>query len=205
MMQYRSELLRVMETFVFAPVLLSGHSTEKQFLRIEFIEDFMDNPLSPAVQMDIQILSRFIEIYNVQFQVHARFAGLRYLMFYYPVISAVFGVALNMGFLSILILLSWYRFFSSIREDKDQEEEEDDASDEFKFEDAVEGKDLGLHASEEEEGDGAEDSSSDTTSFEMKDLEVNSGVQDVRDEHEESVNEDTDKDPDAQFVKDKDV
>ncbi len=35
----------------------------------------------------------------------------RYLMFQYPLTSAVFGSSLNMILLSVLVLLSWYRFF----------------------------------------------------------------------------------------------
>jgi hypothetical protein len=32
-------------------------------------------------------------------------------MFHYPLTSAVFGSSLNMILLSVLVLLSWYRFF----------------------------------------------------------------------------------------------
>ena len=41
-------------------------------------------------------------------------------MFYYPVISAVVGTSLNMTFLSLVILLSWFRFFSGPDEDEDE-------------------------------------------------------------------------------------
>lgn len=66
MMQYRSELLRVLETFAFAPILLTGYSTEKQWVHVEFFDNFLDDPLSPAVRIDYQIKSRFIEIYQVR-------------------------------------------------------------------------------------------------------------------------------------------
>ena len=47
-----------METLVFAPVLLSGHSIQYQYLYVEFFNDFEDDPLSPAVEMDFEVKSR---------------------------------------------------------------------------------------------------------------------------------------------------
>ena len=35
----------------------------------------------------------------------------RYMMFHYPLTSAVVGSSLNMILLSVLFILSWYRFF----------------------------------------------------------------------------------------------
>lgn len=119
LMQYRSELLRVLETFVFAPVLLTGHSTEKQWVTVEFFNNFLDDPLSPVVGMNYEIQSRFIEVYNIRYRIYANFSGLRYLMFNYPLISAFIGSSLNMMFLSAIILLSWYRFFSPKLKDED--------------------------------------------------------------------------------------
>lgn len=58
MMQYRSELLRVIETLVFSPLLLSGHMSEKQYLMIEFFTNFLDDPMNPLNTIDIQIRSR---------------------------------------------------------------------------------------------------------------------------------------------------
>ena len=46
----------------------------------------------------------------------------RYLMFYYPVISALVGTSLNMLFLCTVILLSWLRFFSGPEEYDDEDE-----------------------------------------------------------------------------------
>jgi len=110
---FRSELLRIIETFVFLPGLLTGHSAEKQVskiilrfiyffkscifssfhldclfqtcssilqgVEIQFFDDFFDDPLSPAIQLDVQIKSRFVEIYSAVFRIHANFSGLRFL------------------------------------------------------------------------------------------------------------------------------
>ena len=64
-------------------------------------------------------------------------------MFYYPVSSAFFGVSLNLMFLSTVILLSWYRFFSpesGSSNDEDKwflnEREPEEVEDENEFQDA---------------------------------------------------------------------
>ena len=74
---YRSELLRVLETFAFSPALLTGRSSEKQHLYVEFLSDYMDDPLSPAARLDFQILSRFAEVYSVAYRIYANFTRLR--------------------------------------------------------------------------------------------------------------------------------
>ena len=44
--------------------------------------------------------------------IHAKFVGLRYFMYYYPVTSAIVGTLFNFHILSLVVLLSWLRFFA---------------------------------------------------------------------------------------------
>ena len=118
MLQYRSGLLRILETFVFAPALLTGHTSEKQWIRVEFFDDFYDDPMRPATRVDFQILSRFVEVYQVHYRIHANFAGVRYMMYRYPLSSALVGIAINFGFLSLLALVAWLKFFTGLLEAK---------------------------------------------------------------------------------------
>lgn len=46
MLHYRSELLRVLDTFVFSPLLLSGFVEQKQMLMIEFFSNYVDDAVS---------------------------------------------------------------------------------------------------------------------------------------------------------------
>lgn len=46
MLRYRSELLRVLDTFVFSPLLLSGFVDQQQTLNIEFFTNYIDDPVS---------------------------------------------------------------------------------------------------------------------------------------------------------------
>jgi uncharacterized protein YozE (UPF0346 family) len=114
MLQYRSGLLRMMETFAFAPALLSGHTAEKQWIRIEFFDNYFDDPMRPATRIDFQMLSRFVEVYQVYYRIHANFSGIRYLMFRYPLTSAAVGTTINFGFQSLLALLAWLKFFTGV-------------------------------------------------------------------------------------------
>ena len=62
---------------MFSPALLTGRSSEKQFIYVEFLSDYMDDPLSPASRLDFQLLSRFAEVYSVEYRIYANFTGLR--------------------------------------------------------------------------------------------------------------------------------
>lgn len=126
MLQYRSILLRTIETLIFVPFYVSGHLVEKQNVYVEFFDDFTDNPLNPAKQLEFELQSRFAEIYDARLIIHAKFVGLRYFMYYYPVTSAIVGTLLNFNVLALVVLLSWLRFFAppSYREEQEDDEEE---------------------------------------------------------------------------------
>jgi seipin len=111
MLHYRSELLRAIETLVLAPLFMTGHILESQKLTVTFADDYRDDPLMPVVAIDLQILSRFVEVYSVRFLIHARFTGLRYIMFHFPILSAVIGTLLQVIVLSVIILFSWCKVF----------------------------------------------------------------------------------------------
>ena len=56
MLQYKSELLRIIDTFVFSPLLLSGFSHQKQSMTIEFYSDYRDDAVSvPHLQISVTI------------------------------------------------------------------------------------------------------------------------------------------------------
>ncbi|XP_014679748.1 PREDICTED: seipin-like, partial [Priapulus caudatus] len=64
----------------------------------------------PAHGAYIEVQSKHIHIYSAVLVVHAYFTGVRYILFNYPIFSAVFGISFNMTFLSMIALLSWYQF-----------------------------------------------------------------------------------------------
>ncbi|XP_043982933.1 seipin-like isoform X2 [Gambusia affinis] len=109
MLRYRSDLLNTLGTLLFLPAFLTGAAEQKQVVQVELFSEFTDDPYAPSVMAVIEILSSKVQIYSSHLFVHAHFTGLRYLLFYYPVLSALIGVATNFTFLSFLFILSYMR------------------------------------------------------------------------------------------------
>ncbi|XP_055368242.1 seipin-like isoform X2 [Betta splendens] len=109
MLRYRSDLLKTLTTVLFLPAFLAGTSEQKQQLEVELFSNYVDDPYSPSVTAVIEILSHKVQIYSSQLYVHAHFTGIRYLLFYFPVVSALVGVASNFIFLSVLFVVSYMR------------------------------------------------------------------------------------------------
>uniref|UniRef100_A0A8C5E0G8 Seipin n=1 Tax=Gouania willdenowi TaxID=441366 RepID=A0A8C5E0G8_GOUWI len=114
MLRYQSELLRALGTMLFLPAFLSSVAEEKQMVEVELFSEYTDDPYSPSTTAVVEILSKKIQIYSAQLQIHAHFTGLRYLLFYFPVTSTLVGVSSNFIFLSILFLLSYTRLLLGV-------------------------------------------------------------------------------------------
>ncbi|XP_032814043.2 seipin [Petromyzon marinus] len=110
MLRYRSWLLRLMETVVNAPLLLGGWTEQKQTLDVNFYSDYRENAYRPTWGALVEIRARRVEIYSAIVRIHARFTGLRYLMYYFPVTCALVGVVSNFSFLLVAALLSYLQW-----------------------------------------------------------------------------------------------
>ncbi|XP_044061080.1 seipin-like isoform X4 [Siniperca chuatsi] len=64
---------------------------------------------APSATAFIEILSNKVQIYSSQLNIYAHFTGIRYLMFNFPILSALVGVSSNFIFLSLLFVLSYMR------------------------------------------------------------------------------------------------
>ncbi|GAB6031507.1 hypothetical protein CHUAL_009279 [Chamberlinius hualienensis] len=111
MLRYKSQLLQTFGTFFMTPFLLLGSAEEKQVLSIELCDYYEEDSVSPSTSISVEIQSKHIEIYSSQLRIYAHFTGLRYMMFHWPVVSAIIGIGTNLFFLSIVAALSWYRYF----------------------------------------------------------------------------------------------
>lgn len=109
MLRYRSDLVRTLETLLLLPVFLTGTVEQKQMLEVELFSEYTDDPYAPSDTALVEILSSKVQIYSSQLLIHAHFTGLRYLLFNFPVISAVVGVSSNFMFLSLLFVFSYFR------------------------------------------------------------------------------------------------
>ncbi|XP_043076661.1 seipin [Puntigrus tetrazona] len=110
MLHYRSNLLQTLSTLLFSPLLLTGVSEQKQLIEVELYPDFKSDLYQPAVGAVIEIQSRRVQIYSAQLRIHAYFTGIRYLLYNFPVMSAIVGVASNFTFLSVILLFSYLQF-----------------------------------------------------------------------------------------------
>ncbi|XP_066505815.1 BSCL2 lipid droplet biogenesis associated, seipin, like [Hoplias malabaricus] len=107
MLHYRSNLLQSLGTLTFLPLLLLGATEQKQYVLVELFSSYVDNSYKPTVGAVIQIYSQQIQIYKAQLYIHAHFSGIRYILYHFPLTSAVVGVMSNFTFLSMLILISY--------------------------------------------------------------------------------------------------
>merc|ERR1712059_149820 len=95
------------ETVVICPFLLTGLTTQRQWVRVNYFTEFLDDPTSPATELILEIQSKFIQVYSAKMEIHAQLTGLRHLMYHHPWISSFIGIFANILTLCTLILLSW--------------------------------------------------------------------------------------------------
>lgn len=110
MLHYRSSLLQSLSTLLFSPFLLTGMAEQKQLIEVELFSDYKTNAYQPSVGAVIEIQSRRVQIYSSQLRIHAFFTGIRYVLYNFPLTSAVIGVATNFAFLSVIVLFSYLQF-----------------------------------------------------------------------------------------------
>ncbi|KAM9438820.1 seipin-like isoform 4-T4 [Salvelinus alpinus] len=110
MLHYRSGLLQTLNTLLFSPLLLTGMTEQKQLVEVELFSDYKANSYQPTVGAVIEIQSRRVQIYSAQLRIHAFFTGVRYLLYNFPLTSAVIGVASNFAFLSVIVLFGYLQF-----------------------------------------------------------------------------------------------
>jgi len=111
--QYRSPLLRTMETVTYSPTLLTGWSTQKQEVLINYFSNFQTDPRTPAEVITVEVKSKHLEVAEASLEIHAELKGLKYLMYRHPWISSFFGISTFISILTTIILVSWARFLQN--------------------------------------------------------------------------------------------
>jgi len=126
--QYRSPLLRTMETVTYSPTLLTGWSTQKQEVLINYFSNFQTDPRTPAEVITVEIKSKHLEVAEASLEIHAELKGLKYLMYRHPWISSFFGISTFISILTTIILVSWARFLqteeSAVNASESQEDQQ---------------------------------------------------------------------------------
>lgn len=82
----------------------------------------------------MEIQSRYVEFYSATVIINAHLSGLRYIMFHWPVLSAVLGIGTNLFFIALICVLSYFHFIAEeevfeddfIYEKGEEDNEQDD-------------------------------------------------------------------------------
>ncbi|XP_043542231.1 seipin-like, partial [Chiloscyllium plagiosum] len=110
MLHYKSWLLQTLDTLVYAPLFVTGLVEQAQVVEVEMYSDYQEDSYTPTMGAVIEIQTTRIEIYKAQLQIHAHFTGIRYILYRFPVTSAIIGVATNFTFLCVLVLASYLQW-----------------------------------------------------------------------------------------------
>ncbi|XP_043501062.1 seipin [Polistes fuscatus] len=119
MLHYRSTLLHTLSTLTFSPMMIFGTAEEKQTLVLELFGNFEEDQSRPVTLIHVEIESKFIEFYSASLVINAHLSGLRYLMYHWPILSAIIGIGTNLFFLALISILSYLHF---AMEEEDEEE-----------------------------------------------------------------------------------
>uniref|UniRef100_A0A8D8ZIW5 Seipin n=1 Tax=Cacopsylla melanoneura TaxID=428564 RepID=A0A8D8ZIW5_9HEMI len=111
MLHYRSSLLITMKTLIQAPFLILGGHEEKQTLTLELFSDYEEDQNHPVTDIYVEVQSRFIHIYSASIHINAALSGLRYVMFTWPLLSALLGISSNLVFIVFICSVSWWQLY----------------------------------------------------------------------------------------------
>lgn len=146
MLHYRSTLLHALTTLTFSPMMIFGTTEEKQNVVLELFGNFEEDQSHPVTIIYIEIQSRHIEFYSATIMINAHLSGLRYLMYHWPILSAVVGIGTNLFFIALVCTLSYLHFTTY----------EDVGDDDFNYEESKKIEETDKHkeklSTEEEEG-----------------------------------------------------
>jgi len=152
--QYRSPMLRSIETLAFAPGLMIGWAKQKQSIPVTFFATFHPDPHAVVRAFHIEVKSKLVQVAHASLHIEASLTGLRHLMYRHSWFSALLGVGTNILILMTIIGVSWTRFRlggASSTESFDAEEMEDDM--ESEGEDIVEVEEPSSTAPPQDEDD----------------------------------------------------
>merc|ERR1719244_1061817 len=107
---YRSPMLRSIETVAFAPGFLVGWAEQKQIIPVTFFAAFHPDPHVPAREFHIEVKSNLVQVARASLHIEANLTGLRHLMYRHSWFSAVLGVGSVLTVLMTIISVSWTRF-----------------------------------------------------------------------------------------------
>jgi len=104
LLQFRSSLLRMLETILFSPLLLCRTTAERQLLGVTYTNNYKEMPSRQTETIVIEIKSKFLRIYSGRLRMHPQLFGLKSLMYHHSWVSSLIGI-LSMITLSLSIFV----------------------------------------------------------------------------------------------------
>lgn len=91
MMRYRSPLIRTLSTWGLSPLFVLGFKEEFQQVPVEIFSHYLEQKHHPITDVYVEIQSQKIQYYTVSLHIVAEFVGVRYIMYNWPITSAIIG------------------------------------------------------------------------------------------------------------------
>ncbi len=108
-MPHRSESWKTVWSILFPFKNYGG----EEIVSVEFYDKFQDDVHNPVAKAIVEIKNRHIGISKASLRLHSHFRGLRYLMYHYPVTSAVLGILFISTVLFSLLILALGKVFNT--------------------------------------------------------------------------------------------
>ena len=108
--QYRSPMLRSIETLALAPGLMVGWTKQKQTIPVTFFATFHPDPHAEVRAFHIEVKSKLVQVAQATLHIEANLTGLRHLMYRHSWFSAFMGIGTNILIFMTIIGVSWTKF-----------------------------------------------------------------------------------------------
>jgi len=141
--QYRSPMLRSIETLALAPGLMVGWTEQKQIIPVTFFATFHPDPHAEVRAFHIEVKSKLVQVAQATLHIEANLTGLRHLMYRHSWFSAFMGIGTNILIFMTIIGVSWTKFRMGGASTTSMGSMSGDAEEEVQSEDADLVQDLG--------------------------------------------------------------
>jgi len=141
--QYRSPMLRSIETLSLAPGLMVGWTEQKQTIPVTFFATFHPDPHAEVRAFHIEVKSKLVQVAQATLHIEANLTGLRHLMYRHSWFSAFMGIGTNILIFMTIIGVSWTKFRMGGASTTSMESMSGDAEEQVQSEEADLVQDLG--------------------------------------------------------------
>ncbi|GFN73696.1 seipin [Plakobranchus ocellatus] len=115
MLRYNSIITRVIDLIGWLPLYFFGFKENKQFISVLMFPHLVDNYYHPSVGATVEIRSHEVEIYSCILTLSAKFSGLKYYLYYWPITSAMFAFWSNLIAFAVALGVTMYKRSSDVK------------------------------------------------------------------------------------------